>query len=496
MNRDEKLRGRMTTIFSRIARIGLVTAIVAMAWPAAAASVHDKADTAFMFICTVLVLLMTIPGLAMFYAGLVRAKNVASIFAQVIGTVCLVVVLWLAFGYSLAFTADETGSGIVGGLSKIFVRGVSASSSVSTFSNGVVIPEYLYICFQMTFAAITPALMVGAFAERMKFSAMLFVVALWLPIVYCPMAHMMWYWAGPDKLADAASALSAATPGAGRALAEFHLAAVQADAGFLFRLGAIDFAGGTVVHINAGIAALVGVLVLGPRLGYGRESMPPNSLAMSAAGAALLWVGWFGFNCGSNLEANDVVVLALANTFAATASAGLCWMLTEWTFRGKPSLLGLISGIVAGLVAVTPASGFAHPIAALVIGFVSGVLCFLSCTLIKNAVGYDDTLDVFGIHCIGGIIGALGTGLVVDPALGGTGVADYLSQPGSVVAVYDRTSQILAQIQAVGMTLAWSGVGTFLIFVFVHATIGLRAKPQDEEAGLDITDHGETADYR
>lgn len=488
----------MSTEFSTITRVAIVTAIAILVttWPAAAAPVHDKADTAFMFVCTVLVLLMTIPGLAMFYAGLVRAKNAASIFAQVIGTVCLVVVLWLAFGYSLAFTPDETGSGIVGGFSKMFVRGVSSSSSVATFSNGVAIPEYVYICFQMTFAAITPALMIGAFAERMKFSAMLFVVALWLPLVYCPMAHMMWYWAGPDRLANAAMAVSTASSGAATALAKSNLAAVQADAGFLFRLGAIDFAGGTVVHINAGIAALVGVLVLGPRLGYGQESMPPNSLAMSAAGAALLWVGWFGFNCGSNLEANDIVVLALANTFAATASAGLCWMLTEWTLRGQPTLLGLISGIVAGLVAVTPASGFAHPVAALVIGFLSGVLCFFCCTFVKNAVGYDDTLDVFGIHCIGGIIGALATGLVVDPALGGTGVADYVAQPGSAIAVYDRTSQIIAQIQAVGMTLAWSGVGTFLIFIVVHATIGLRAEPRDEDAGLDITEHGETADYR
>ncbi len=488
----------MKSDFSMTSRVAVaaVLAFVASTAPVVAAPVHDKADTAFMFVCTVLVLLMTIPGLAMFYAGLVRAKNAASMFAQVIATVCLVIILWLAFGYSLAFTSDQTGTGFVGGFSKLFLRGVDVSSSAATFSNGVFIPEYVYICFQMTFAAITPALMVGAFAERMKFSALILIVALWLPLVYCPMAHMMWFWAGPDQLANAALALSAATTEAEKALAATNLAAVQSDAGFLFKLGAIDFAGGTVVHINAGIAALVGVLILGPRLGYGRESMPPNSLAMSAAGAVLLWVGWFGFNCGSNLEANDIAVLALANTFAATASAGLSWMLIEWTLRGKPSLLGLISGIVAGLVAVTPASGFAHPMAALVIGFVAGVLCFFSCTLIKIAIGYDDTLDVFGIHCIGGIIGALATGLVVDPALGGTGIADYLSQPGQVIATYDRSSQMLAQLQAIGVTLVWSGGMTLLIVGFVSVTIGLRAAPENELAGLDITDHGETADYR
>lgn len=470
-----------------------LTLLIAVTLPSPALAAHDKADTVFLAICTVLVLLMTIPGLAMFYSGLVRAKNAASVLMQTIATVCLVIVLWMLFGYSLAFSPGFMENSIIGGSDKLFLSGVTASSSAATFSNGVYIPELIFICFQMTFAAITPALLIGAFAERLKFSALLAIVVLWLPLVYCPIAHMVWYWPGPDAVSAAAEAVRSATTAAERSAAQAQLAAVQSEAGLLYQLGALDFAGGTVVHINAGIAALVGVLVLGPRRGYGQIPMPPHALATSAAGAALLWVGWFGFNAGSNLEANDTAALAIANTFSATASAALAWIFVEWALRGRPTLLGLISGLVAGLVAVTPASGFAHPMGAAVLGFVSGAFCYLACTLVKSALGYDDTLDVFGIHCIGGILGALGTGLLVDPVLGGTGAADYISQPGTVVASYDRASQMLAQVQAVGLTLVWSGVGTAVIFKFVDLTIGLRRPPDDEERGLDLSDHGERA---
>jgi Amt family ammonium transporter len=400
----------------------------------------------------------------------------------------------VTYGYSMAFTNGGALNDFVGGFSKVFLKGVTAESNVATFSNGVVIPEYVYICFQMTFAAITPALIVGAFAERMKFSALLVFMALWVTIVYFPMAHMVWYWAGPDAMGDAAKALAAAVGDDAKSKAQAALDAATADAGKIFQWGAIDFAGGTVVHINAGIAGLVGALVLGKRVGYGREHMAPHSLTMTMIGASLLWVGWFGFNAGSNLEANGTAALAMINSFVATAAAALSWMLVEWASKGKPSLLGLVSGAVAGLVAVTPASGFAGPMGSIVLGLVAGGLCFVFATAVKNALGYDDSLDVFGVHCIGGILGALATGILVDPALGGTGILDYTAKPGeAVVAAYSLSTQMIAQAKAVGVTLLWSGIVSAILYKLVDLIIGLRPTEDKEREGLDVTDHGERA---
>lgn len=442
---------------------------------------------------TVLVLLMTIPGLALFYGGLVRTKNMLSVLMQVFAIVCLVAIIWVVYGYSMAFTNGGALNNWVGGFSKLFLAGVTAESTVATFSNGVVIPEYVFICFQMTFACITPALIVGAFAERIKFSALMLFVTLWVTFVYFPIAHMVWYWAGPDALGDAAKAVAAAS-GDAKKKAELALEAVTLDAGQLFQWGAIDFAGGTVVHINAGIAGLVGALILGRRVGYGREAMPPHSLTMTMIGAALLWVGWFGFNAGSNLEANGTAALAMINTFVAAAAAGLSWMLIEWATKGKPSLLGLASGVVAGLVAVTPASGFAGPMGSIVLGLVAGAVCFLFCTSIKNALGYDDSLDVFGVHCVGGILGAIGTGILASPDFGGTGILDYTTKPGeAVVAAYNLTGQVITQCKAVGVTLLWSGIGSAILFTLVNVIVGLRPAEEKEREGLDVTEHGERA---
>ena len=460
--------------------------------PTAALAAPDKGDTAFLMISTVLVLLMTIPGLALFYCGLVRTKNAISMLMQVFTIVCLVCTIWMLYGYSLTFTNGGAYNDWVGGLSKAFLRGVTPNSQAPTFSNGVYVPEYAYVWFQMTFAAITPALIVGAFAERMKFSALIVFMILWVTVVYFPIAHMLWYWAGPDAIANAARELAQAT-GLTRIDAQSRLSATLADAGLAYQWGAIDFAGGTVVHTNAGIAALVGAIILGPRVGYGREPMPPHSLTLAMVGASLLWVGWFGFNCGSNLEANGTAALAMGNTFGATATAALSWMFTEWVTKGKPTLLGLTTGAVAGLVAVTPASGFAGPMGALVLGVVTGVVCFLFCTAVKSALGYDDSLDVFGVHCIGGIVGALGTGLLVNPHLGGTGVADYVSRPGEAVIVYDMGTQMLAQTKAVLLTLVWSGVASAALYLIVDLTIGLRPTSDSERLGLDLTEHGERA---
>lgn len=454
----------------------------------------DKGDTAFMIVSSVLVLLMTIPGLALFYGGLVRTKNMLGTLAQVFVTVCLVCVLWLVCGYSLTFTNGETLNNWIGGLSKAFLWGVTPASEVATFTNGVMISELAFVCFQMMFAAITPALIVGAFAERIKFSALLLFMMLWVTFVYFPIAHMVWYWPGPDEFAKAARAVEAAT-GAEKLQAEAALEAVKSDAGLMFQFGAIDFAGGLVVHINCGVAGLVGALMLGPRLGYGREPMPPHALATSMIGAALLWVGWFGFNAGSALEANGTAALAMTNTFAAAATATLGWMFAEWILKGKPSLLGMTSGLVAGLVAVTPASGYAGPMGALGLGVVAGVVCFIFCTGIKNAAGYDDSLDVFGVHCIGGIIGGLATGLLVDPMLGGTGISDYIVKPGEAVVVYDRIPQMVAQAEAVGLTIVWSAVGSLILFKVVDVVVGLRLDEQAERTGLDLSAHGERAYY-
>jgi Amt family ammonium transporter len=468
---------------------GLVSSVSVMATgPALAAP--DKGDTAFLMVSTVLVLLMTVPGLALFYCGLVRTKNALATLMQVYATVCLVCILWMLYGYSLAFSADARVAPYVGGLAKAFLADITPDSTASTFSLGVYVPEYAYIWFQMTFAAITPALIVGAFAERMRFSALLLFMALWLTVVYCPIAHMVWSWPGPDALSEAARAAATAT-GEAKALADAKLASLLASGGLAYQWGALDFAGGTVVHINAGIAGLVGALILGPRSGYGREPMPPHSLTLSMVGAALLWVGWFGFNCGSNLEANGIAALAMGNTFAATAASALAWGFTEWAMKGKPTTLGLITGMVIGLVAVTPASGFAGPMGSLVLGVVSGIVGYWACTWLKSKLGYDDSLDVFGVHCVGGIVGALATGILVAPKFGGTGVADYIAQPGQITIVYDMASQMTAQAKTVVLTLLWSGVLSAFLYKLVDVLIGLRPPKEKERAGLDLTDHGE-----
>jgi ammonium transporter, Amt family len=341
---------------------------------------------------------------------------------------------------------------------------------------------------------ITPALIVGAFAERMRFSALMLFIALWVTFVYFPIAHMVWYWAGPDAIADAARALAAATDDAAKAAAQTKLDEVSADAGIAYRWGTLDFAGGTVVHINAGIAGLVGCLLIGKRVGYGRDLLAPHSLTMTMIGASLLWVGWFGFNAGSNLEANGTTALAMANTFVATMGAALAWLFVEWAAKGKPSLLGMLSGAVAGLVAVTPASGYAGPMGSIVLGLVAGAVCFVFVSSVKNAFHYDDSLDVFGIHCIGGIIGALGTGILVNPALGGVGIPDYATKPGELTtAAYEFGPAMLAQGKAVLLTLAWSGTGSAILYKLVDLIMGLRVTVEEEREGLDLADHGERA---
>ena len=465
----------------------------AAAAAAPAAPVPNKGDTAWMLVSSALVLMMSIPGLALFYGGLVRTKNMASILTQVFAIVAMVGVVWTLYGYSLAFTDGGSMTPWIGGLSKAFMHGIDANSTAATFSNGVVIPELAYFVFQMTFAMITPALIVGAFAERMKFSAVMLFILLWVTFIYFPIAHWVWYVAAPDDVAAAAKALAAATDAAAKTAAQAKLDDVTGAVGWLAGAGALDFAGGTVVHINAGIAGLVGALIIGKRTGYGKDLMAPHSLTMTMIGASLLWVGWFGFNAGSNLESNGVTALAFVNTMVATAGAALSWLLCEWIVKGKPSLLGICSGAVAGLVAVTPASGFAGPIGALVLGLVVSPVCLFFVSAVKNSLGYDDALDVFGVHCIGGIIGALGTGILVNPALGGVGITDYTNITGNNAGTYDFVAQMISQGKAVGATLLWSGIGSAILYKFVDVIVGLRPSVEAEREGLDITDHGERA---
>jgi Amt family ammonium transporter len=446
----------------------------------------DKADTTWMMVATVLVLVMTVPGLALFYGGLVRSKNMLSTLMQVFYAVAITILIWVIYGYSVTFTG---GSDFIGGFSKTFLSGIAPDTPGATFSVGVAIPELVFVMFQATFAGITAALLLGSLVERTKFAAIALFIPLWLTFVYFPIAHMVWYWAGPDAIDAAAKGLAAADA-AGKAAAQAKLDEALADAGYLFKAGAIDFAGGTVVHINSGIAGLVGALLVGKRLGYGKELMQPHSLTMTYIGAMLLWFGWFGFNAGSNLEAVGSAVVAFVNTFVATAAAGLSWTFAEWILKGKPSLLGAVSGVVAGLVAVTPASGFAGPMGAIVLGLIAGVICFFFCTTVKNALGYDDALDVFGVHCIGGIVGALGTGILVNPDLGGTGVFDYTI---AKVGEYSFSTQMTAQITAVVVTLLWSGIVSAILYKIVDILVGLRAKPEVEREGLDLNDHGERA---
>jgi ammonium transporter, Amt family len=435
----------------------------APAAPAAPAFTVDKGDTTWMMISTVLVLLMTIPGLALFYGGLVRAKNMLSVLMQVFTITAVVMIVWVFYGYSLAFTP---GNAYFGGLSKMFLAGVDVTTMSETFSKGVAIPELVFVVFQMTFACITPALIVGAFAERVKFSAVVLFCILWVTFVYFPIAHMVWFWGGPSAASD--------------------------PTGLIFGFGAIDFAGGTVVHINAGIAGLVGALMIGKRVGYKKDLMAPHSMTLTMVGASLLWVGWFGFNAGSNLEANAYAVLAMINTFVATAAAAVTWIIVERALRGKASMLGAASGAVTGLVAVTPAAGYAGPMGAIVLGIVATCICYFFVAVVKNRFDYDDSLDVFGIHCIGGIIGALGTGILVNPALGGAGIVDYLS--ADLAAGYAGTAtQVWAQLKGVLVTLLWSGIGSAILYKIVDLIIGLRAAPEAEREGLDLTAHGEAA---
>ncbi len=432
------------------------------------ATMVDKGDTTWMLISSALVLMMAIPALALFYGGLVRTKNMLSLLMQVFVIVSICAIMWVAVGYSLAFTP---GSPFIGGLSKAMLAGVSTGTYGATFSNNVYIPEYTFVIFQMTFACITPALIIGAFAERIKFWPLMLFVIGWSLLSYYPLAHMVWFWAGPDFLS----------------VPDF-----AGDMGYLWGMGALDFAGGTVVHINAGIAGLVGCLVIGPRVGFNKEPMPPHSLTMTMIGASLLWVGWFGFNAGSNLESNGITALAFLNTFVATAAATVSWVLVEQIRHGRPSLLGAVTGAVAGLVAITPACGFASPGGALVLGLIVSPVCYIFVSTVKKMFKYDDSLDVFGVHCIGGIVGAIGTGIVADPSLGGQGWVDYTVFP-AVAGTFEMGAQVFTQIKAVLLTLVWSGVVSLVLFYVIKMVFGLRPSSDDERQGLDQTSHGESA---
>ncbi|WP_213979513.1 ammonium transporter [Sphingomonas sp. dw_22] len=424
---------------------GLFVAVPALAQGATPPPTVNKGDTAWMMTSTVLVLMMILPGLALFYGGLTRAKNMLSTMTQIGAVACLAMLVWVAWGYTMAF--GDGGNAVISGFGKLFLKGVTPDSTAATFTAGVAIPEYVFICFQMTFAAITVALVLGSVVERMKFSAVLVFALIWLTIVYFPIAHMVW-----------------------------------ASNGYFFGLGALDFAGGTVVHINAGVSALVAALILGKRVGYPKEPMPPHSLTLTGVGTGLLWVGWFGFNAGSALEANGSAALAMMNTFVATASAGLFWMLAERLAGHKASALGFCSGIIAGLVAVTPAAGNSGPFGAIVLGAVASIICFIAVSKLKPALGYDDALDAFGVHGIGGMIGAIGTGIVYAPGLGGPGKPDY-----------DMGHQLIVQIEAVAATIVWAAIGTAIAIFIAKLVTGLRVSAEVEQEGLDIGEHGERA---
>jgi Amt family ammonium transporter len=444
--------------------------------PGAAAPTATKSDTVWMLVATALVIMMSIPGLALFYGGLVRSKNMLSILMQVFMIFALIIVLWCIYGYSLAFTE---GNPFIGKLDRLFLTGIwdpakASFATAPTFTRGVVIPEYTYVVFQATFAAITCALIIGSFAERIKFAAVLLFIALWFTFAYVPIAHMVWFWPGPDGIKDAAT-----------------LASETAKGGWLWQKGVLDFAGGTVVHINAAVAGLVGAYLIGKRIGYGRELMAPHSLPMTMIGASLLWVGWFGFNAGSALETGDAATLAFTNTLLATATAVLAWVIGEWLVKGKPSMLGAASGAVAGLVAITPACGFVGPRGAMVIGLVAGVLCLWGVNGLKHMLRADDSLDVFGVHGVGGIVGALLTGVFAAPSLGGQGIYDYVANKAS--PDYSISGQLWIQLQAVLTTIVWSGVVALIAYKLVDLIIGLRVSESQEIEGLDITSHGESA---
>ncbi|MBV8783559.1 MAG: ammonium transporter [Gammaproteobacteria bacterium] len=441
----------------------------------AAAPVPAKGDTAWMLTCTALVLLMSVPALALFYGGLVRTKNMLSVLMQVFVGFSLISVLWCAYGYSLAFTA---GNPFIGGFGRLFLHGAvdpatGTHALAATYSRGTVLYELVYVAFQATFAAITGCLILGSLVERIRFAAMLVFLAFWFTCAYCPIAHMVWYWAGPDAYTSAAQARLA-----------------DAGAGLLWRWGALDFAGGTVVHINAGVAGLVGAVVLGRRLGFGREPMPPHSLTLTMVGASLLWFGWFGFNAGSALEANGSAALAFLNTYLATACAVLAWIGAEWFLKGKPSMLGAASGAVAGLVAITPAAGNVGVPGAFAIGLGAGLVCLWGVTGLKRLIRADDALDVFGVHAVGGVFGALMTGVFNSPELGGPGAADWVTGAQAYPGI---PRQFLIQLAAVCVVVLWSGTVALGGFLLLKHTMGLRVAEDEEREGLDISSHGERA---
>ncbi|WP_323901084.1 ammonium transporter [Aeromonas caviae] len=472
-------------MFKRLVMTGLLALAATMAAPgwaeevaaqtdvvqAAATVTINKGDNTWLMVAAALVILMSVPGLALFYGGLVRAKNMLSVLMQVFTLFCLITVLWVVYGYSLAFTE---GGAFYGSFDKVLLMGVTPDSIAATFSKGVGISEFIYVVFQGAFAAITCGLIVGGFAERMKFSAVLLFAVIWFTFTYIPMAHMVWYWAGPDAYTDAAAAEAAG-----------------ATAGYLFQHGALDFAGGTVVHINAAVAGLVGAFMVGKRVGYGRDPMTPHSLTMTMIGAALLWFGWFGFNAGSSLEANGTAALAFANTWIAPAAAALSWTFAEWAMKGRPSLLGAVSGAVAGLVAITPAAGFVGVGGALIIGLLSGVAGLWGVHGLKRLLGADDSLDVFGLHGVCGILGAVLTGVFASPDLGGTGVWDYVTN--QVAEGYSILAQVKVQVIGVGVTVVWTALVSAVAYKLVDLLIGLRVKEDAEREGLDVTSHGEKA---
>jgi Amt family ammonium transporter len=464
-----KVIGRTTAVMGAL----LAALVPALVW-AQDAPVPNKGDTAWMLTCTALVLFMSAPALALFYGGLVRSKNMLSVLMQVFVVFSLITVLWCVYGYSLAFT---TGNAYFGSFDRFLLGGTFVDgvfSYAATFSKATPMYELVFVAFQATFAAITCCLILGSLVERIKFSAVLLFVVLWFTFSYLPVAHMVWFWAGPDAYADAATAEAA-----------------NATAGLIWSWGALDYAGGTVVHINSGVAGLVGAIVLGKRVGYGKEAMPPHNLVMTMIGASMLWFGWFGFNAGSGLEANGFAGLAFINTYLATACAVLTWMLAEWIFKGKPSMLGAASGAVAGLVAITPAAGNVGIPGAFVIGLAVGVVCFWGCTGLKKMIGADDALDVFGVHAVGGIFGALMTGVFNAPSLGGPGlVTDWITASMGYPGIM---AQLMIQAKAVALVVVWTAVVAFISFFIVKLTIGLRVTEEEEREGLDISAHGERA---
>ena len=457
------------------APVAAPAAAAAVAAPAAApaadaVAVPNKGDTAWMMVSTILVILMVVPGLALFYGGLVRSKNMLSVLMQVMVTFSLIVVLWFIYGYSLAFTE---GNAFIGGFDRLFMKGIwdntaGTFANAATFSKGVVIPEIVFSAFQATFAGIACSLIVGAFAERIKFSAVLLFMVIWFTFSYVPIAHMVWFWMGPDAYT-------------GKEVAD----AMTSKAGYIWQSGALDFAGGTVVHINAAMAGLVGAYMVGKRIGYGKEAMAPHSLTLTRVGASLLWVGWFGFNAGSALEANGFAALAFINTLGATAAAVLAWCLGEALMRGKASMLGAASGAVAGLVAVTPAAGFVGPMGAIAMGLIVGPICLWGVGGLKRMLNVDDAFDVFGVHGVGGIVGALLTGVFASQSLGGTG--------GLAPDTFAIGTQVWVQAKSVLFTIVWSGVVSFVAYKIADLLVGLRVPEEAEREGLDITSHGETA---